>query len=426
MKSNCKSVQIANGVGFSSIIDKRFKTNKIAINFITALNEKTVTANAIIPALLKKGHKDCPDFTVFSRQLEELYGSYLSGYVQKLGDYQVMSLSITGIDDKFALDNDVITEKTAEILCNLALNPILIDDVFDNKQVELEKTSLIDTIEAEINEKRTYAINQLVKLMCANEPFGVPKYGYVKQAGELTSKAIKEAYDELLKTARIEIIYVGCSNEDKAMQVFKKAFSQPKRSYTQLQPIKVHPKSETVTEKTDTITVAQSKLVLGFSTAQVLTTDQIIATKLMVSVLGGTPSSKLFVNVREKLSLCYYCAARYDRFKGIMMIDSGVEAENIDKARDQIIKQLECIQANDFTDEEMSNALLSIKNALNTVYDSDYSIEAWYLGQILSGTNFSPLEEAAKLQVVTREQIVEAAKLLLLDTVYILTGNEVE
>lgn len=426
MKSNCKSVEIANGVGFSSIIDKRFKTNKIAINLITALNEKTVTANAIIPALLKKGHKDCSDFTVFSRQLEELYGSFLSGYVQKLGDYQVMSLSITGIDDKYTLDDDIITEKTAEILSNLALNPILVNGVFDAKQVELEKTSLIDTIEAEINEKRTYAINQLVKIMCESEPFGVPKYGYVGQAKSLTPQVIKAAYDELLHSARIEIIYVGCSNEDKAMQVFKKAFNQVKRNYTQLAPITVHPKSETVNEKTDMIAVAQSKMVLGFSTAKVLTIDQVIATKLMVSVLGGTPSSKLFVNVREKLSLCYYCAARYDRFKGIMMIDSGVEANNIDKARVEIVKQLECIQSGDFTNEEMSNALLSIKNALNTVYDSDYSIEAWYMGQILSGTNFSPFEEAAKLDTVTREQIIEAANMLLLDTVYILTGNGVE
>lgn len=426
MSDFLKTKNITNGVKFNSVIDSRFKTNKISINLVTPLKKENVSVNSIIPFLLKKGYDGCSDFTMFHRQLEELYGSYVSAYVQKVGDYQIMSLSITGIDDKFALNNDTITNKLSSILSNLLLKPVLKDGVFIQSEVDLEKKILIDTIEAEINEKRTYAINNLIQTMCDDEPFGIPKYGFKEDVEKLTSKEIKDAYDKLLKTARIEIMFIGCGNDDIAFKVFENAFSNIKRDFYELEKIKAHNISEKTKEKTDIFNVSQSKMVLGFGKKNNSDDKLVLATKLMVAVLGGTPSSKLFVNVREKLSLCYYCAARYDRFKSIMLIDCGVEKQNIESARKEIIAQLNCIQNGDVTDEEISNAMLSLKNALNTVYDSDVATEAWYLGQILSGTCISPMDESNRLSLVSKQDIVNVSNDFSLDTVYVLTGNEVE
>lgn len=425
MDCNFKTVNIADGVQFNSIIDKRFKTNKISINFITELKKETATSNAIIPFLLKKGYSGCSDYTLFNRQLEELYGAYVASYVQKVGDYQIISLSITSIDDKFALDGDEITSKTASILCEMAFNPILENDLFCAKDVEIEKTALIDTIEAEINEKRIYAINNLVKLMCSNEPFGIPKYGYVDQVSSLTPKSIKSAYDNLIKHSRVEIMFTGSGNDASAIDVFKQKVNGVTREYQTLKPITTHEILEQPAEQVENMTVSQSKMVLGFGNGLEPSNSLITASKLMVALYGGTPSSKLFVNVREKLSLCYYCAARYDRFKGIMMVDCGVESQNIEKAKDEILVQLNAIKNGEITDEEISNASLSLINALKSVYDSDSSIESWYLGQILSGTNVSPLQEVAKVNVVTKQNIIDAANKCTLDAVYVLTGSEV-
>lgn len=424
MSNLLKSTAIANGVGFNSVIDGRFKTNRISINFITELKNETVTANAIIPYLLKKGHKDCADFTQFNCELEKLYGAFVGGYIQKVGDYQIVSLSITGIDDKYALNNDTITDCAADILCKMALTPILENGHFNSDDVNIEKTALIDTIEAEINEKRIYAINNLVKLMCKDEPFGIPKYGYKEHVNELTPQSIKAAYDKLLKHSRIEIMFTGCGDDKAAIEVFKNAFTIVERDYKEITKISTHKKHDELVEKTDVLSVNQSKMVLGFANGVAADDKTTTTTKLMVAVLGGTPSSKLFLNVREKLSLCYYCAARYDRFKGIMMIDCGVENKNIDMAKKEILAQLDCIKNGEVTDEEMRNALLSLKNALTSVYDSDSSIESWYMGQILGGTNISPKDESDKLDSIDKQAVIEAAKLVELDALYILTGND--
>ncbi|WMJ23328.1 insulinase family protein [Paludicola sp. MB14-C6] len=425
MDCNFNSIEIAEGVHFNSIIDKRFKTNKISINFITELKKETVTSNAIIPFLLKKGYNGCSDYTIFNQQLEELYGAYVASYVQKVGDYQVVSLSITSIDDVYALNNDEITSKTASILCEMAFNPILENGVFPLKDVEIEKTALIDTIEAEVNEKRIYAINNLVKVMCSNEPFGISKYGYTEQVALLTPETIKTAYDNLIKHSRVEIMFTGSGNDKTAIDVFKAKMSSVNRSYQILNPIATHSQLQQTVEQTDHMTVSQSKMVLGFGNGLEPSSNLITATKLMVALYGGTPSSKLFLNVREKLSLCYYCAARYDRFKGIMMVDCGVENQNIEKAKTEILSQLDAIKKGEITDDEIRNAALSLVNALKSVYDSDASIESWYLGQVLSGTNISPLQEVDKVNNVTKECIIEAANRCTLDAVYVLTGKEV-
>lgn len=424
MNIGLKVQPIFDGVSFNTVVDERFKTNRISINFITELTQKNVTVNSIIPHLLKKGYKDCENFTEFNRRLQELYGAYVDGYSFKSGDYQILSLSITCVDDKFSLDGDTITDKAAKILCKLALSPVLENGAFVKQEVELEKTALIDTIEAEINEKRAYAMNRLVRLMCKNEPFGIPKYGYKDTAYSLTPEKIKSAYDNLLETAKIEIMFTGCGDDSVAFNAFTAAFSAVKRNYMPLDDIVIHKTIQSI-EETEHMTVSQSKLVMGLSNQ--LPTDHklVTATKLMVAILGGTPSSKLFVNVREKLSLCYYCATRYDRFKGIMIIDSGVETKNIDEAKKQILNQLDDIKSGIITDEEIKNASLSIVNSLNSVFDSDSSIEAWYMGQRLSGTNETPHDETVKFSKVTKDDIIEAANRFALDATFILTENEI-
>ncbi|MEG2813127.1 MAG: insulinase family protein [Oscillospiraceae bacterium] len=418
-----KSVNIADGVTFNSVIDNRFKTNKISINFITELNKETVTENAILPSILKKGTKKYSDFTEFNRKLQELYGAYVSGYVQKNGDLQIISLSITGIDDKFTLDGDVVTKNISEILCDMALDPVMENGFFRKSDIELEKGTLIDTIEAEINEKRIYAINNLIRTMCSNEAFGIPKYGFVKDAKSLTTQRITNSYNNLISNARIEIMFVGCGNDEPAKEVFADKFKSVKRNNILLKESEIHHKNNELIEKIDEMSVAQSKMVLGFTNELASGDKMVIPTKLMIAILGGTASSKLFLNVREKLSLCYYCAARYDRFKGIMIVDCGVETENIEKAKNEIMVQLNLTKSGEITDDEIVAAKLALKNALETISDSESSVEAWYLGQILSKTSNSPEDDIAKIDNVTKEEIVESANKMQLDCVYTLTNR---
>lgn len=425
MVNPLKSVEIGKGITFNTIIDKRFKTNRLSINFVTKLDRETATVNALIPQLLKKGYKGCESYTELNRKLEELYGAYIGADVQKRGDYQVLTICITGIDDRFSLSNENIIDQSASILCHMAFDPIIEDGGFPQKYVDLEKKLLIDSIDAELNEKRIYALNNAIGIMCKDEPYGLPTYGFKDRVSEITPKSAKEQYDHILKTSRIEIMFTGCGDDGEAVKAFKKVYESFQREYAPVMPIMPHIAAESVTEKTDTMPVSQSKMVLGFN-AGVSAKDMLApAMRMMVAVLGGSPSAKLFVNVREKLSLCYYCAARYEISKGIITIDSGVENQNIQKAKDEILAQLDLMKKGEFTDDEIHNAALALKNAFSSVYEHASSIEAFYMGQILFDIKSSPDAEKLKLDSVTRQEIIDCANKVTLDTVYILTGSEV-
>lgn len=413
-------VKIANSVYFSGITDERYKTNRISINLIMPLDKETASANAIVPSILTRGNKSYPDFMKLTKKLHALYGAVLSNTVGKLGDAQVCTISISGIDDAFALSGENLTEEMSSILIECLLNPVLEDGLFTDKNFNLEKNNLIDQIDAEINDKRTYAINRASAILCEDEPYGIGRYGSKKSAEKLTNTMAYDAYKKMLSDSRIEIVFVGCGDYNNARTVFEKAFAAFDRSDAKMPATALSkPKTEPLTH-TEKLQVNQSKMVLGFKTD----CDDVSAMRLMTALYGGTPTSKLFMNVRERLSLCYYCVARYDRIKGLMLVDCGVENDNIEKAKDEILAQLESVKQGDFTDADIENDKLSLLNSFKTIGDAASAVEGWYVAQIYSGTSFTPEEEGEKLSNIGKDEIVNAAKSLNLDTIYILTGEE--
>lgn len=415
-------VKVASSVYFSGITDERYKANRISINLIMPLDKDGASANAIVPSILTRGNEFYPNFMDLTKKLHSLYGAAMSSTVGKLGDAQVCTISISGLDDAYALSGEKLTEEMAKILIDCLLNPVLEDDLFNDKNFNLEKNNLIDQIDAEINDKRTYSINRASAIMCKDEPYGIGKYGSKDSAQKLTNKMAYDAYKKMLSESRIEIVFVGCGDYNKAKSVFDKAFGSLERSDKQMpETTRSSPKNEPLTH-TDRLQVNQSKMVLGFKTDH----DDVSAMRLMTALYGGTPTSKLFMNVRERLSLCYYCVARYDRIKGIMLVDCGVESDNIEKAKDEILAQLENVKHGDFTDTDIDNDKLSLINSFKTIGDTASAVDGWYVAQIYSGTSFTPEEEGEKLSSIGKDEIMKAAQSLTLDTIYVLTGEETQ
>ena len=177
-------------------------------------------------------------------------------------------------------------------------------------------------------------------------------------------------------------------------------------------------KADRVKEFHDVMDVAQTKLVMGFRTGIAVPGGDVTAMRLMSALFGGTPHSKLFLNVREKLSLCYYCSSSYDRHKGIVMVQSGVEQKNIEKAREEILRQLQAVQEGDFSAEDLDAAKMSVANSFRTMSDYLGGLEAWYLSQAFEKTVLTPEQSAEAVGGVTKEQVVKAAQTVSLDTVY--------
>lgn len=416
---------IGAGVHFSSVSDLKFKHNRISVNFIMPLRRETASVNAVVPYILRKGCRKCPDFSTLNARLAELYGAVLDADVTKYAAYQVLEVSIRGLDNRFALEGEDIAGECARLLAAVALDPNLgADGLFYEEDVALERQFLIDTIEAEINEKRSYAVSQCIQTMCEGEPVAVRRYGYRADAEAITPQLATEAYHRILKTAAVEVIFTGCGNPAAAEKVFTERFAGMQREPLPYEPVRLRTTASTVKEKVERMEIAQGKMVMGMRTGSVETGEQVYAMRVFAALFGGTPFSKLFMNVREKLSLCYYCASRFDVATKLLLVDSGVETSNKLKAQDEILQQLAAVQAGDFSEEELRDTKLLMKNSVKTMTDSLTGLEGWYLAQILRGLNTTPLEDTAGIDAVTREHVVAAARGITLDTVYFLTGPE--
>lgn len=420
--SQLQRISLADGAYFNCVRDSRFKTMMIEASLVLPLSAETASANALLTYVLSRSCREYPNYRSLCKKLSSLYGAELSTSLSKSGDRQILSMTLTGLDDRYALDGESIAEQLSMLLCKLLFEPNVTDGKFLEGEVEQEKRQLLDLIDSDFNDKRTYAIGRAVSTMCSGEVFGVKRYGTADDVRAQTPETLYSAWQRVLKTAAFEIMYVGDSEPGKAFEVFKSAFESIEREPA-LTDTQIISKADEVNRVCDEMDVSQSKLVMGFRAGRALPDSKVIASQLMAAVLGGTATSKLFCNVREKQSLCYYCAARYDKHKGIMLIDSGVEGDNIEKLEAGILKEIEDMKNGIITDFELKATKLAVINAYYSTNDTVRGIGSWYMNGILSGDISSIEETAQRIEAVTKDEVVEAAKLLSLDTVYVLKNK---
>ncbi|WP_457942147.1 EF-P 5-aminopentanol modification-associated protein YfmF [Caproiciproducens sp. LBM24188] len=414
---------VCDGVNFRSIKDDRFKTVRVSVNFMLPLEKSMAASNAILPFLLSRASREYPDFTKLSERLEELYGAQIDADVQKLGDVQLLSIYASGIADRYALDGEKISAELSRLLCSIIFDPPLENNLFPQDGFEQEKRQTIEMIESEYNDKRSYARLRCEEIMCKNEPYGLNRYGSKEDIQNLKRENLTEAWKNMIQTARVEILVLGDCDPEPAYRGFYRAFSEIRKEKPAACTTTNVSRADQVNEVTEKMDVAQSKLVMGFRTAVSLRDKRYPVVRLMTALYGGTPSSKLFLNVREKLSLCYYCSAQYNSMKGIMLVQSGVETKNVDHAKQEILAQLEEIKKGNFDDNELNAAKLALCNGYRTVGDSLGAMEAWYLSQTFAEEIKTPEEAAEDIQWITKEEIMEAANQVTLDTVYRLVGS---
>lgn len=412
--------KIADGVYFSSITDKRYKKNLISVAFSTQLSEDTATENVIVPVLLTKCNSKLPTYKAFNNKMSRLYASGIGGTAGRQYDLQTISFGAYYLDDIYALSGEKMTGIMTDILIDCLTSPVTENGVFSEKFVELEKKTVIDNIETAINDKRSYAIERAMKTICKGEPASVCSYGTVEKAKLITPDSAYKAYRRMLETMPCEIICTGCSDFDGVAEKFAAAFEKVGRHDIENTTIALSPVKTQTEEVTEGLTVNQSKLVLGFKSHS----DDDAALVLLQKIFGGTTSSKLFRNVREKMSLCYYCSAARNDLKGIMLVNSGVENENIEKTKEAVIDQLEEIKNGNFTNEDINFAEMAIKNDFKSVADSAGNVSNWYFDCIRKNDIVTPEEKLGRYLGVSKERIIAAAKSMVLDSVYVLTGNE--
>ena len=416
--------EIADGVKLNYIETDKFKTNYVSFNFMAPLEKERASLNTLLCSVLMRGTEKYPTQSLINKRLQYLYSGEVATRNDKTGEYQIFGLKANMLDNRYTADTNV-TDGMTDIICELIFRPYLENGVFAPSYVEGEKINLIDAIDAEINNKTRYSMQRLNEEMFRSEVFGISKYGTKEQVMEINPEGLYKAYKYALERYKIEIYFVGKCDFEKVKEKFASYFKGIKRDVIPLKDADIVLSSKGVKEVVDIEAVNQGKLCLGFRTGCTPKDDNYNLLQLFSEVYGGSPTSKLFMNVREKMSLCYYCRSIISRRSGSMTVASGIEVKNKKIAEDEIIAQLDAIKRCEITDEELESAKKSLKNGYMQVYDSAESMETWSMFRSISTSGCSdPAEECKKVDLASAEDIAKIASKMTLDTVYFLRGEE--
>ena len=413
--------KLAEGVYLTYLPARKFKTSLLSAQFAVPIRQETASAYALLPAVLRRGTVTYPDMGSLSARLDRLYGARIDYTVRKKGENQCVGFVASFIDDSFAPGGEKLLEPVADLLGELICDPATERGRFVPAYFESEKTNLIDAIRSLINDKRDYADSRLLWEMCAGEPYGISRLGSEETAEKLQLRKLYAQYGQLIATSRLELFYSGSADENRVVRALRSAFSTlPRENIQNVAIPQDHPAREEVRTVEEELDVTQGKLGMGFSCGSSDTAALLMGNTLF----GGSSNSKLFLNVREKLSLCYYASSLYHRQKGLITVSSGIEFENYQKAYDEILAQLAAVQNGDLEDWELEGARSTLLNAYASMGDSQGKLENFYLGQAVTGQSETPEDLAAQVRQVTPERIFKAMKTVKLDTVYFLRGKE--
>ena len=417
-----KKFHIAEGVSLNFIDDKKYKTVSVSMFLSRKLSRSEVTKNSLLSSVLAQGTQNLPTAKDIDRYLKSLYGAAYSVSVQKKGDVQSIAFEFSSLNEKYSEKG--IIKKCFDMMFEFIFNPLTENGGFLKKYIDTEKANLETDIRALINDKREYADFRCVEEMCAGESAAIREIGYIEDLEEINEKNLYEHYKKIITSSPIDIFVVGDVDIDETVAYLKNAFDGVKLD---ISPVKIEIDKKNAGEikyVDESLDVTQGKLSIGLRTGISPLDKDYWALVVGNSVFGSGAHSKLFNNVREKLSLAYYAYSRISRYNSIMLIGSGIEFENFKKAKKEIFFQLESVKKGDFTENDLFVAKQFIINRYKSYSDSPALLKDYYFGNILLGYDVSVDEAIKKVEEVTTEDIIYAFCKISTDTVYFLKGRE--
>lgn len=426
---NSSTELIMPNVVLTCLQTEKFKTGCLSINLLTPLNRETASKNALIPLVLCRGTATLPDMAAISSRLDSLYGARIKPVVRKKGEIQVIGLYADFADDAFIPEDSSILEHISELMGEMLLMPKTHGGLLLREYVESEREKLLELIRGRINDKRSYSMQRLFEQMCAMEDYSTDKLGSETEAESITVPELTRHYHDTLAASPIEVFYCGSAEPSRVKTAVKAALSSLPRSGEEPDlgtDIRMNSLEEKPRYFEDEMQITQGKLAIGFRLGECMDEPNVAAIKVFNAVFGSSVTSKLFMNVREKLSLCYFASSSTDLHKGILAVSSGIEFDKYDAALSEILSQLESVKNGDISDCEFTAAKSGIVSDYRTVEDSPGALEDFYLNQALIGPDCSPSELAALAEEITVEEVIRIAKGVECDAIYFLRGAKEE
>ena len=416
-------------VSLTALRSTQCKTGCLSVSLLTQLDRETAAERAVLPYVLRRGTTSLPDMRAFSARLDGLYGAAVEPSVRKLGEIQAVGFLASAAEDRFLPGDQGVLEDVIALLAELWLSPNTRGGLFLPDYVDGERQKLTERMDALRNDRRSWALRRLTENMCPYEPYAVSALGDREKAEDIHYVKLTKGFRALLPTAPMELFYCGSREGKEVADLLREAFALLPRGEidldlgTDIRMNAVEAEPRFFTEEMD---VTQGNLAMGFRLGSCMEDPDEAAIRVFNAVFGGSAGSKLFANVREKMSLCYYASSSVGLHKGIMTVSSGIDFDKYEPARDEILAQLESMRRGEITPEELEGAKKDVASTLRAVTDDPFSLENFYLRQTVQGLDASPMDLAALVETVTADQVAQIARGVELDAVYFLKGEDAE
>ena len=417
-----KTIELFPGVTLRCCRYDRFKQNVLSLQFLRPMCREEASLNALLPAVLLRGCKSCPDMRSVTLKLDDLYGASIGALVRRTGDIQSTGLSCGFIDDRFTLEGDALLAPMMAFLEEILLDPVTADGVFSAEYVASEKQNLIWTLESQRNDKRAYAGNQLLKQLCKEDSYGIPRLGEIADVEAITPESLYAHYRKVLEESPVHVFFVGSMDPEAVADALQPMLSRLAKQPMTL-PSQTGLKPGDYCEREEVLDVAQGKLCMGYVTPITLRDPRYAAVQVCNTIFGAGMTSKLFMQVREKMSLCYDIGSGFHGSKGIMTVSAGIEFEKKDIVLQEVKHQLQQILEGNVSREEMAAAKESLLSMLRSYHDSPGAIEGYYASAAISGIGMDTAQFMAAVEAVELSDVIAAAKTLQLQAVYFLKGE---
>lgn len=422
-----KRTELTEGVFLNYLHSEKFKTSLISVSLLTSLKRETASMNALIPFVLRRGTATYPDMTAVSNRLDELYGAVIEPVVRRIGEIQCLGLVCSFAESDFLPES--VTRDTLNLLGEMVLHPATRGGLFLPAYVESEKQNLIDLINSSINEKRSYSIKRCGEEMCCYEDYSVGRFGSAEDCEDIEYKKLTKRYRELLSSSPVEIFYCGRESEETVISALSDAFAGMPRGnidYDLGTDIRMNAVEASPRYYEEHLDITQGKLCIGYRLGDTMENPDWAALSVFNCVFGSGVTSKLFMNVREKLNICYYASSIVDIHKGIMLVASGIDFDRFEEAKNEIEHQLDDVREGNITDDELAYAKAGVASDLRAMLDVPYALESFYISNIIDGLDCTVEELAEITETITKEDVIEIAKGIECDLVYFLRNGGCE
>lgn len=418
-----KNIEIKKGINLHIIKTNKFKTNLLSVFLSTPLSKESVTKNALIPAVLRSGSRNMNTQDEISIALEEMYGASFDCGIDKIGDDQVLKFYLETINNEFLPENEDTLSTAIKILLEVVFNPLINENQFNKEYVESEIKNLKQVIEGRKDSKATYAYERCIEEMYKNMPYSLYKYGNVEDLETINSKNLYEQYTNLVNNCKIDIFISGDVEESIKESVINNDNIQKLKERNAICTVnnKENRKKELKQEQqiSESMDINQGKLIIGLDILEENDSDKYTAL-VYNAILGGTPTSKMFQNVREKNSLAYTASSSFIRQKANVFIKCGIDIENYEKALKIIKEQLEDMKKGEFTDKNIEEAKTNIISTINFIPEEQDTELMYYFSQELSGYEMNYEEYIKKINFVSKQNIIDLANRIQVNTIYFL------